>query len=66
MATKKVGQLIFPLPSVSVIGSGILDPGFEIRDPVSGMDKNQDLGWISGIGINIPDLHCNFTYIIFC
>ncbi len=37
MATKKVGQLIFPLPSVSVIGSGILDPGFEIRDPVSGI-----------------------------
>jgi hypothetical protein len=28
-----------------------LDPGSEIRDPGSGMGKNQDLG----SGINIPD-----------
>jgi hypothetical protein len=33
-----------------------LDPGSEIRDPGSGMGKNQD----PGSGINIPDpQHCN-------
>jgi hypothetical protein len=32
-----------------------LDPGSEIRDPGSGMSKNQD----PGSGINIPDPpHC--------
>jgi hypothetical protein len=32
-----------------------LDPGSEIRDPGSGMGKNQD----PGSGINIPDpQHC--------
>jgi hypothetical protein len=50
VATKKVAggttnlfspPLLFPF----------LDPGCDIRDPRSGMDKNQD----PGSGINIPD-----------
>jgi hypothetical protein len=50
VATKKGMTTIFsPLSFVAVFGSGIRDPG-------SGMCKNQDLG----SGINIPDpQHCD-------
>jgi hypothetical protein len=45
-----------PLSFVAVFGSGIRDPRSEIRDPGSGMGKNQD----PGSGINIPDpQHCD-------
>jgi hypothetical protein len=38
-----------------------LDPGSGIRDPGSGMGKNQDLG----SGINIPDpQHCLFLSLL--
>jgi hypothetical protein len=40
-----------PLSFVADFGSGIRDPRSEIRDPGSGMGKNQD----PGSGINIPD-----------
>jgi hypothetical protein len=40
-----------PLSFVNVFGSGIRDPRTGIRDPGSGMGKNQD----PGPGINIPD-----------
>ncbi len=50
---KKIMTTIFfsPMSFIAVFGSGIRDPGFEIRDPGSGMGKNQD----PGSGINIPD-----------
>jgi hypothetical protein len=44
VATKK-GKTTIPPPLLL-----LLDPGFEIRDPGSGMDKNQD----PGSGLNIP------------
>ncbi len=52
VATKKGKTTHFP-PSffVAVVVSGIRDPGSKIRDPGSGMEKNQDLGAV----INIPD-----------
>jgi hypothetical protein len=44
-----------PLSFVAVFGSGIRDLRSGIRDPGSGMGKNQD----PGSGINIPDpQHC--------
>jgi hypothetical protein len=51
-----------PLSFVAVFGSGIRDPKSEIRDPGSGMGKNQD----PGSGINIPDpQHCKILNFIF-
>jgi hypothetical protein len=49
VATKKRMTTNFglPLSFVAVFGSGIRDPGSEIRDQGSGMGKNQDTG--SGI-----------------
>jgi hypothetical protein len=47
----KYGKIFSPLSFVAVFGSGIRDLGSEIRDPGSGMGKNQD----PGSGINIPD-----------
>jgi hypothetical protein len=44
-------NLFSPLSFVAVYGSGIRDPGTEIRDPGCGMGKNQDPG--SGTNIRI-------------
>ncbi len=48
LATKMVWQKNFFHPSLLLL---FLDPGSEIQDPGSGMDKDQD----PGSGINIPD-----------
>jgi hypothetical protein len=53
VATKKGVTTNFFYPSLLLL---FLDPGFGIRDPGSGMGKNQD----PGSGINIPDpQHCS-------
>jgi hypothetical protein len=52
VATKKGKRNFPPPPRPHLL---LLDPGFEIRDPGSWMDKNQD----PGSGLNIPDpQHC--------
>jgi hypothetical protein len=52
VATKECLTKKFFHPSLFYL---FLDPGSEIRDPGSGMGKNQD----PGSGINIPDpQHC--------
>jgi hypothetical protein len=55
VATKKCMTTIFFHPSLL-----FLDPGSEIRDPESGMGKNQD----PGSGIYIPDSQHCLTYTV--
>jgi hypothetical protein len=61
MATKKSMTTIFCHPSLLLL---FLDPGSEIRDPESGMGKNQDRGETSPI--RNTAIRTGYTVVLTC